>query len=423
MRLAKIIERDLLRSWKRFAGVGLAVAASVAVLVVLGAVALGIHAHVIGPLLPQLPLELLKVEPRTVSLGVFSFDAGSVGGGLGEDALERMKDIDGVTAVYPVLGAKVPLRAEGGEGFIGKRLRTDIFATGVPLELVADEVAEGEKFEDTPGGPVPVIIARRLLELYNTTVAPSLDKPRLSERMAIGFEMLLTIGRSHSGGAVDPGKIRKIPARVVGFADQASLVGLTVPEATMRRWNAEFGQPSPVTGAWVRLASPDRAGEVSSRLEQRGLKVDDTAKLIGAGLAVGAGIVGAFGLVVLGLAAFAIAQTFFLVVAERRTELAIFRALGTRRKDLRRLIFLEAAVLGALGALAGLGLGVAVALGLDHTVLGALPELPFQPSSIVSLQPLLLIGALLLGTLSAVLGALFPAFRAGRADPATTLRS
>lgn len=423
MRLGKLLGRDLARSKVRFGVVALAVSASVAVLVLLGSVALGLKRYVIAPLLPELPLELLRVEPRMVSLGLFAFEAGDLGGGMEAGTLEDLERLEGVTTVYPVVGARVPLRAEGGEAFLGRRLRTDVFATGVPPALVKGDIAPGETFEDREGGPVPVVVARRFLELYNTTVAPALDKPKLSERVAIGFEFAIQVGRSFTGGVVDAAKVDRVPARIVGFSDYASLAGVTLPEATIRRWNRRFGQDTPLTGAWVRVASPDRAGPVARKIEQKGLRVDETPKLIGAALTVGAGLVGLFALLLLGLSAFAIAQTFFLVVAERRSELAILRALGARRGDLARLVLLEALVVGALGAGLGLMTGSAAALLLDAGVRAALPELPVEPEALVDLQPGLLLGGFLVGIVAALGGALVPATRAGRADPAQALRA
>lgn len=424
MRLRRLLVRDVRRSWRRLAGVAVAVAASVGVLVLLAAVALGVHRHVVTPMLPRLPLDLLEVQPKTMSLGLFAIDAGGLGGGMRESTLDDLRRLEGVEAVHGVIGSRVPLRAEGGEGFIGKRLRTDVFATGVPLALVADEVAPGQSFED-PGedGPIPVIVARRLLDLYNSTVAPALEKPRLSERTVIGFEFAIQIGRSFTGGLPDPSKVRKRTARIVGLSDQASLAGVTVPEATIRRWNRSFGKDSPLVGAWVKVQGPEWAGPVARRIEQRGLRVDDTPKLVGAALGIGGGLIGLFGALLLGLSAFAIAQTFFLMVAERRSELAILRALGARRKDLARLVLLEAALVGFAGALVGTLGGAALAWGLDAAVRGALPDLPFQPEAVVHLSPGVLAGGLALGLAAAVLGAAVPALRASRAEPARALRS
>lgn len=423
MRLGTLVGRDLARSKRRLLVVALAVAGSVALLVLLGSVSLGLYRSVVQPLLPKLPLDLLKVEPRTVSVGFLAFDAADLGGGLDEASLARLSKIEGVAAVYPVIGAGFGMRAEGGEGFIGRRMRTDIFATGVDPQLVKGDVTEGFVFEDAPTGKVPVLIARRLLDLYNTTVAPALKKPRLSESAVIGFEFQLTLGASYARGTPDPSLVEHRVAQIVGFSDQASLVGLTVPEASMRRWNQKFGEKDPLSGAYVRTTRPSEVGRISAAIEQVGLTVDDTAKVVGAALAVAAGLGGLFAGTLLFFSAFAIAQTFFLLVAERRMEMAILRAVGARRRDLRRLILFEALVVGAVGALMGLVAGCGLALALDGFVIHGLPDMPFKPTTIISLSPTLLLATVALGMASAFLGAAIPAARAAAANPASALRS
>lgn len=131
MRLWPLFKRDVIRSRRRLFGAMLAVMVSVTIIVVLGGLAFGGYRYVVKPLLPQLPLDVLKVEPRTMSLGLFAFDASALTGGLDDDAVTRLSAVDGVQAVYPVVAAGFPLRAEGGKGFLGRRLRTDVFATGV----------------------------------------------------------------------------------------------------------------------------------------------------------------------------------------------------------------------------------------------------------------------------------------------------
>lgn len=425
MRWKQLFYRDLVRHRRRFLGVATAVASSVAVAVLLGAFGAGVYRYVVQPLLPRLPLDLLKVEPKTVSLGVFAFDASRLGGsGLDKRMIDDLRQLDGVREVYPVTGVRVPLRAEGGEGFIGRRLFTDVFATGVPLELVKDELLAESSFKDPPSGkPIPVVVARRLLELYNTTVAPALDKPRLSEKVAIGFEFILHIGRSHTGGTIKQGRVRKMPAKIVGFSDRASLAGITIPEETAQRLNEEFEMPSPVTEAWVETLDAEYAGQVAERIEQRGLRIDDSAKLISAGLLIAKIMLGSLGGLLLCFSAWAIAQVFFLMLVERRTELAILRALGARTADLCGLVLMEAATIGVGGSLVGIGLGSGVALILDGRLRSTLPHLPFQPEALVDFPPEVFVIGLTVGVGAAVLGALVPAFMAGRTDPGMALRS
>jgi hypothetical protein len=425
VRLAALIRRDLARSKARLATVGSAVAAGVAVLVFFGALGTGLYRGVVEPLLPKLPLDLIKVEPRILSLGLLAFDTGSAGGGLDETAVARLGGVSGVAAVYPMLSAAFPIRAEGGARFLGAQMRTDLFATGLAPELVRKDVAPGFRFEDPgpDGKVVPVVVARRLLELYNTTVAPAISRPKLSAEAVIGFSFDLELGSSWVLGTPDPNRVDRRVAQIVGFSDQATLIGITVPEATLRRWNHEHaGGRTPIVAAYVKTRSPSEAGPVAAAIERAGLSVDETMKIAGTAVAGAGALAALLALVLLGLAGFAIAQTFFLLVVERRAELAVMRAMGARRRDLRRLVLLEALLLGAAAGLAGVLLGVGAALLLERAALTLLPELPFKPAHLVAFPPALLLAAWLLGALAALAGALLPAARAASQDPAGALR-
>ncbi len=422
MRTMTLLRHDLVRSGGRLAGVAVAVAASVAVLVVLASVGLGLYEGVVRPLLPRLPINVLKVEPRAINLGPLAFEATELTGGLDERTLATLRRIDGVSAVYPIVGMSFPMRATGGRSFLGREVRTDVFATGLAEELVAGDVARGYRFVDDPSGEVPVLVARRLLELYNTTVAPAIEQRRLSPEAVIGFQFQIVIGSSLARGTPDPSRVRRYTATIVGLSDQANIVGLTVPEATLRRWNQEFGRASPLTGAFIKTRSPQDVASVARQVERIGLAVDDAPKIIGTALAIGGGLFGLFSLILLSLAAFSIAQTFFRLVAERRLELTILRALGARRRDLRHLVLVEAAVVGFIGGLAGTLVGSSVAHLLAWAVDTNLPELPFEPARIV-VTPIGMVGlGVLLGVVASVLGAWWPANRAASADPATALR-
>ncbi len=123
------------------------------------------------------------------------------------------------------------------------------------------------------------------------------------------------------------------------------------------------------------------------------------------------------------LSAFAIVQTFFLLVGERRLELAILRALGAKRRDLRRLVLIEAGAVGVIGGALGVIGGAAAAWALDALIVSSIPDIAFKPEHVVALPPLLLASAFLLGVGASLAGAAVPAARAAAANPASALRS
>lgn len=61
------------------------------------------------------------------------------------------------------------------------------------------------------------------------------------------------------------------------------------------------------------------------------------------------------------VAVFIVASTFAFTVAQRRRDIALLRLIGAKRRQVRRLMFGEALVLGTLGSLTGIVLGVLIA--------------------------------------------------------------
>lgn len=123
-------------------------------------------------------------------------------------------------------------------------------------------------------------------------------------------------------------------------------------------------------------------------------------------------IVGAFGLLALGLAAIGVYGVMSLIVSERTREVGVRLALGAQPSELLRMIVGQAARLAAVGVV----IGVAAALTLA-------PLLDSQLYGIESLDPATFIAVPLALLIIAALAALVPARKAMRIDPLTALRT
>ena len=106
-----------------------------------------------------------------------------------------------------------------------------------------------------------------------------------------------------------------------------------------------------------------------------------------------------------------IMNIMLMAVAERTREIGIRKALGARRRDIRRQFLVETATLSTVGAGAGIVTGILLANLVD-----ALTPLP----ATVSLGSIIL--AVLLGVGVGVISGVYPASRAARLDPIAALR-
>src|SRR5216110_1140005 len=113
-----------------------------------------------------------------------------------------------------------------------------------------------------------------------------------------------------------------------------------------------------------------------------------------------------------------------LAVVRRRSQLAMLRVLGMTRRELVAMLLAEAAVVGAIGALAGIALGHAGAgfvLQRFGAELGGGYFRGLAPSLVLDWPALALFFSL--GILAAVLGSLAPALEAAAAVPAPALKA
>lgn len=117
------------------------------------------------------------------------------------------------------------------------------------------------------------------------------------------------------------------------------------------------------------------------------------------------------GWVMLGVTAFGIVTTMQIAVAERRREIGIARALGVSRSGVAVGFFVEAMILGTVGATAGLLVGVLVG-----AAVAALSKWDFVLPPVTLLVPA---AGLLIGSVSGF----WPALSASKTDPADLLRA
>jgi putative ABC transport system permease protein len=297
---------------------------------------------------------------------------------------------------------------------------------GVPEALLAGDVAPGALADPAPGDAIPVVISRRLVEVYNGKIAPAMNVRRLPPGLSlVGLELPVRVGFS-----IVPQKTedRVVDARLklVGLSDRVPLESVAFPLETVRRLHRDYGKRDDgYTEVTLYARRPDDVPVITAAIRRMGFAVDEDARAaaerVGTVVAVTTGALVFLAGVMCALAALAIAQSLSASVRARVREIAVLEALGAAPGDVRAIVLLEGALVGLGGGVVGVLLGRALAFLADRGAARLLPEFPFRPETYFLFPPWVLALGLLVPALAAVVGALAPAATAAHVDPARTL--
>jgi putative ABC transport system permease protein len=451
--LGRLVTRDLRRNKGALSTAGFGILAGTAALVFFLALGLGVRTVLLGDVFP---LDKIELEPtQSADPGLLSL---VLGGGstprIAPAKVEELRAMPEVKRVYPKLRFAFPCSARGGAAILGHDVGTsEMVGDGVDPALVTSDVHASWSFEDpwkkpgpvcsndaqckdpqyceTPAGasegrcidPVPVLVSRYLVEMFNRGIAPAHGLPPVGATLlerASGVTFTMRLGESLLG-ASKRGKVRTVRGRVVGVSSRAIDLGLTLPLDTVRRWNEEFAggeAGSAFTSVLVETRGTGDASQVIDRGAKLGLSPKDTRARDVSVLVNGViALLSLVATVILLMAGSNIAYTFRALLHERRAEIGLYRAVGATRSDILTWQLSLAAVVGAVYASLGVLLGWLATLLADRVAATRLPDFPFKPESFFALPWWLVLGAVCFGALFAVFGAFGPARRAAAADP------
>jgi ABC-type lipoprotein release transport system permease subunit len=444
-KLYQLVTQNLKRNRKNivFSSIGIVVGISSFVFFI--ALGNGIKNVVATKIFP-LDANRVQVVPRTAHFGSLGDKSN-----LNQQSIKRLKQLPGVKTVYPRMklsilasssvdgrdispGAismlnKIPgITPKMTASIRGIRMWLEIMGNGIDPRLVEKDVIVGEFKDPEPGQPIPVLLSRRMIEIYNSSFAQARSLPQVSQ-MLIPFLPPIPLTLNHSFISRKP-RGPKFPTsmKVVGLSHHAMMGGITMPLETARKFNQQFaGQQAGDTydAAIVEVISSDWLGPVQENISEMGYDIDITEKRMAesVGFAVIVVTLGftLISLIIVGIAAINISHTFFMIIYERKREIGLMRALGSTKANIRSIILGEATFIGAIGGLLGILLGAASCFLGDFILVRFVPDFPFKPDSFFAYPLWLFTGAILFAILFCVLGAYFPARRAANMDPVTAL--
>jgi ABC-type antimicrobial peptide transport system permease subunit len=129
---------------------------------------------------------------------------------------------------------------------------------------------------------------------------------------------------------------------------------------------------------------------------------------------------GIFSTIALFVGAMLIYNTFTMTIAERTAEIGMLRAIGATRRQILRLVLVEAVLMALFGSVPGLGLGIFLAIPLVQMFTQGFGGIPLDRFTV---PPASVIQAVMVGTVVTFFAALIPAWQAGRISPVEAMRT
>ncbi len=379
-----------------------------------GGVALGVAVYVAVAtanveILRSFEQAILGVAGRTtlqVSSGT------GVAGGFDETIIEPVSHADGVILATPVLEIPATIRGGGGSGpIVMPILGVDLLAESDVRDY---RVTDGSaKDPDVAGGdweryldPDAVFLGRRLAERYGLSVGMPLDVSAggLARRLVIRG---LLEGRGPGKSTLEELAVMDIAAAQLTFdrlgrLDQIDLV--TDPTRSMDE----------VSRVMQALLPP---GLTVTRPDQRNAQIERMTRAFRLNVSL-------LSVVALLVGLFLVYNTVSFAVLRRRREVGILRSLGLSSGGIAQLFLAEVVLIGIVGAVAGIGFGLALSNGALQTLARTVSNLYGEVTALPRVawaHPAVLIQGLLIGVGVAVAGSLGPIREALSVEPTQAL--
>lgn len=185
------------------------------------------------------------------------------------------------------------------------------------------------------------------------------------------------------------------------------------------------GEGKTYSGLIVRVRKNSEVTQVEAAIQKEGFHtfsiVDASRGLQKAFLFLDM-FLGVFGSLALAVASLGIINTLVMAILERRREIGIMKALGASDSDVKRIFFVEAGSMGALGGSLGVALGWMIGRVINLGTNWYMIRQDFKPENFWYVSPALMIFGLVFAVVVSLCAGLYPASRAAKLDPVQALR-
>jgi putative ABC transport system permease protein len=370
---------------------------------------------------------------------------------LDENARQELAKLPDVVEVYPEVRFQTEIQFEGRP--------YGTTAAGIPLSALADGAFDNMQgtFFSGPNADEAILqieLAKDLSKQPNSLLGKDIVL-RYAERQTIPAAPAPE-GKGSKAAAEDSGfesdglsagfsmVSRELKLRIIGIVETEPAAGfggmgrgrLLIPlqtaqalrvaqPADMREMlRGATGKPT-YESLTVRVKSPSDVKAVEDSIKSMGFgtfSIIDATKNIQLFFTVFDLLLGIFGSLALTVASLGIINTLVMAILERRREIGILKALGAADRDVRRLFFAEAGVMGLVGGIFGVFLGWLIGKALTFGTNVYLSRQQLPPIDLSSVPWWMVFAAIAFSFFVSLAAGIYPASRAAKLDPVEALR-
>lgn len=352
-------------------------------------------------------LEALQANVQGAS-GLVDFSASHISGEpFSLSVADKLQNVDGVRAYSPSLTRVINIPADFYDNDSAQPDKVSaVSLMGVIPESArsvrAYPLVEGRYLNDEDTNAV--IISRTLSDSLKINLGDSLRIPSVD-------------------GTTDLTVVGILPARTAP-GNEEIVVNLPTAQAITNQVN----KINTIDIVIETFAQEERRNEIQKNIESAlgenyrvGAQLNANTEMF-ASLKMGQAMMSLFGVLALFMGGFIIFNTFRTIVAERRRDIGMLRALGANRKTIIGTILVEGLIQGVVGTGVGLFLGYLMGAGIVKAMAPTLSQFLNLAIGEPVVTPTLILVSILLGVGVTVSAGLFPALSASKVTPLEALR-
>ncbi|MGB9928245.1 MAG: ABC transporter permease [Methanosarcina sp.] len=189
-----------------------------------------------------------------------------------------------------------------------------------------------------------------------------------------------------------------------------------------------FNEPGVVSTIGVRVTDPYQADVIASSIEnETGLNavswIEANAEVLNL-LDTQRVLVNIFYLLIYGIAGFGIANTLITIVAQRKREIGILKAMGASQRSIMAVFLFQSVILGTIGLLFGTILGYIATIALQSYKIEVPQEMYFGLQTLpLEVEPINFLYAAFFAFVINIISGIYPARKAAKLDPVKAIES